>query len=131
MFYLQAPTGAGKTLISLNLALQFAPNKIFYIFPFNTLIEQTKSTIQKALNLEVEVINSVTPIEYEEGDMSQYEKIYLNRLFYDYPFILTTHIKFFDILFGINKEDNFPLWQLAGSVIVLDEIQSYDVNLWR
>ena len=131
VFYLQAPTGAGKTLISLNLALQFAPNKIFYIFPFNTLIEQTKSTIQKALNLEVEVINSVTPIEYEEGDMSQYEKIYLNRLFYDYPFILTTHIKFFDILFGINKEDNFPLWQLAGSVIVLDEIQSYDVNLWR
>jgi len=47
IFYLQAPTCAGKTLISLNLALRLNPKKIFYIFPFNTLVEQTKTKIEE------------------------------------------------------------------------------------
>ncbi|WP_200764008.1 CRISPR-associated helicase Cas3' [Nitrosophilus alvini] len=133
IFYLKAPTGAGKTLISLNLALSFENvNKIFYIFPFNTLVEQTRSKIKEIFrSLNFMVINSITPIiEDEEKDTLQYEKVYLNRLFYHYPLILTTHVNFFDILFGTGKEANFPLWQLANSIIIIDEIQSYNNNLW-
>ncbi len=132
IFYLQAPTGAGKTLMSLNLALQLNPKKIFYIFPFNTLVEQTKDKISEIFSsLDFAVINSITPIkEDEEDDVKQYEKIYLNRLFYHYELILTTHVNLFEILFSIGKEANFALWQLYGSVIILDEIQSYDNNLW-
>jgi len=132
IFYLQAPTGAGKTLISLNLALQLKPKKIFYVFPFNTLVEQTRDKIEEIFSSpDFAVINSITPIkEDEEDDAEQYEKTYLNRLFYHYELILTTHVNLFEILFGIGKEANFPLWQLYGSVIILDEIQSYDNNLW-
>ncbi len=132
IFYLQAPTGAGKTITSLNLALQLNPKKIFYVFPFNTLVEQTKEKIAEIFNsLDFAVINSITPIKIdEEDDPKQYEKIYLNRLFYHYELILTTHVNLFEILFSTGKEANFPLWQLYGSVIILDEIQSYDNNLW-
>lgn len=132
IFYLQAPTGAGKTLMSLNLALQLQPKKIFYIFPFNTLVEQTKDKIAEIFSsLDFAVINSITPIKGdEEDDDKQYEKTYLNRLFYHYELILTTHVNLFEVLFGTGKEANFPLWQLYGSVIILDEIQSYDNNLW-
>ncbi len=132
IFYLQAPTGAGKTLMSLNLALKLNPKKIFYIFPFNTLVEQTKEKIAEIFSsLDFVVINSITPIKGgEEDDKKQYEKIYLNRLFYHHKLILTTHMNLFEILFGIGKEANFALWQLYGSVIILDEIQSYDNNLW-
>ena len=132
IFYLQAPTGAGKTLMSLNLALKLKPKKIFYIFPFNTLVEQTKDKIAEIFSsLNFAVINSITPIKGdEEDDAKQYEKTYLNRLFYHYELILTTHVNLFEILFGTGKEANFPLWQLYGSVIILDEIQSYDNNLW-
>jgi CRISPR-associated endonuclease/helicase Cas3 len=39
-------------------------------------------------------------------------------------------VSLFNILFGTSKEDNFPLWQLANSIIILDEIQSYSNHLW-
>jgi CRISPR-associated endonuclease/helicase Cas3 len=140
IFYLEAPTGSGKTLISINLALQLLKNdeklnKLFYIFPFNTLVEQTKNVFDEVFDeLDIEVINSITPMNLDEknqeNEETKYQKSYVNRLFYHSSAIITTHISFFNTLFGVSKEDNFPLWQLANSVIILDEIQSYDNNLW-
>ncbi|MDR2342621.1 MAG: CRISPR-associated helicase Cas3' [Campylobacteraceae bacterium] len=142
IFYLEAPTGSGKTITSINLALTILEkktdiNKAFYIFPFNTLVEQTKIVLNTifAETLEMEVINSVTPIEeksedIQENEETKYNKAYVNRLFFHKPFIITTHVNFFNILFGTSKEDNFPLWQFANSIIILDEIQNYDNNLW-
>jgi len=141
IFYLEAPTGSGKTLTSLNLAMKLIKqediNKIFYVFPFNTLVEQTKKQLGDIFDkdLNMEVINSITPIkeitdQEQEDEESKYQKSYMSRLFFHNELILTTHIAFFNILFGITKEDNFPLWQMANSVIILDEIQSYDNKLW-
>ena len=142
IFYLEAPTGSGKTITSINLAMNFIKkdenlNKIFYIFPFNTLVEQTKKQLDKIFTniINIEVINSITPMkdvkdEEQENEESSYEKSYINRLFFHSELILTTHVSLFNILFGVTKEDNFPLWQLANSVIIIDEIQSYNINLW-
>lgn len=141
IFYLEAPTGSGKTITSINLALKLLENhkhinKVFYIFPFNTLVEQTKNVFDEIFQneLKIEVINSITPItiteEKQEDVESKYEKSYVNRLFFNAQAIITTHVALFDILFGTSKEDNFPLWQLANSVIILDEIQSYNNHLW-
>jgi CRISPR-associated endonuclease/helicase Cas3 len=140
IYYLEAPTGSGKTITSINLALQLLNhddrlNKLFYIFPFNTLVEQTKNVFDDIFGdeLKIETINSISPIELEskqEENESNYTKSYINRLFFHSPAIITTHVALFNILFGTSKEDNFPLWQLANSVIILDEIQSYNNNLW-
>lgn len=141
IFYLEAPTGSGKTLTSINLAMKLLEeeniNKIFYVFPFNTLVEQTKKQLENifANVLNIEVINSITPIkeitdDEQEDEESKYQKSYMSRLFFHNELILTTHISFFNILFGTTKEDNFPLWQMGNSVIILDEIQSYDNKLW-
>ncbi len=137
IFYLEAPTGSGKTITSINLALKILEktqtNKIFYIFPFNTLVEQTKSVFDKIFKdkINIEIINSIAPIkEIKSDDEIDYTRSYMQRLFFHSPVILSTHIQFFNILFGTSKDDNFALWQLANSVIILDEIQSYDNNLW-
>jgi len=141
IFYLEAPTGSGKTITSINLALQLLShneklNKLFYIFPFNTLVEQTKNVFDEIFDNEfkIEVINSITPItvdeKNQENEESNYQKSYMNRLFFHAPAIITTHVALFNILFGTSKEDNFPLWQLVNSVIILDEIQSYNNHLW-
>lgn len=141
IFYLEAPTGSGKTITSINLALQLLThdeklNKLFYIFPFNTLVEQTKNVFDEIFKdeLKIVVINSITPItineDKQEDEESKYQKSYINRLFFHSPAIITTHVSLFNILFGTSKEDNFPLWQLANSVIILDEIQSYNNHLW-
>ncbi len=138
IFYLEAPTGSGKTLTSINLSLNLLKNdknlnKIFYIFPFNTLVEQTKKTFDDIFfeTISIEVINSITPISgNDENKETNYDKSYINRLFFHNPIILTTHISLFNILFGTSKDDNYPLWQLANSVVIIDEIQSYNNNLW-
>ena len=140
IFYLEAPTGSGKTITSINLALKLLQsdkriNKLFYIFPFNTLVEQTKNVFDEIFEdeLKIETINSISPIELEnkqEENESNYAQSYISRLFFHSPAIITTHVALFNILFGTSKEDNFPLWQLANSVIILDEIQSYNNNLW-
>lgn len=140
IYYLEAPTGSGKTITSINLALNLLQNKkelnkLFYIFPFNTLVEQTKNVFDEIFKdkLEIEIINSITPIkedDRQEDEETKYNQSYLNRLFYHSPAIITTHVNFFNILFGTSKEDNFPLWQLANSVIIIDEIQSYNNHLW-
>jgi CRISPR-associated endonuclease/helicase Cas3 len=140
IYYLEAPTGSGKTITSINLALKLLENdaklnKLFYIFPFNTLVEQTKSVFEDIFqdSLDMEVINFITPIQMDknqEEDEAKYDKSYINRLFFHSSTIITTHVALFNILFGTSKEDNFPLWQLANSVIILDEIQSYNNHLW-
>lgn len=77
VFYLEAPTGSGKTNMSINLALHLLNsslglNKLIYVFPFNSLIEQTKQTLNRIFHKEqvngyrVEIINSITPMVTEE-----------------------------------------------------------------
>jgi CRISPR-associated endonuclease/helicase Cas3 len=95
IFYLEAPTGSGKTNTSINLMLKLIEaNKdiknVFYIFPFNTLVEQTADSLKEYFNEDVAVVNSITPIAINEknnGDSYEvdFDASYLNRLFFHYP----------------------------------------------
>lgn len=145
--FLEAPTGSGKTVTSVNLALRLLEknrelNKIFYIFPFNTLVEQTNSSLREIfqnspLEESISVINSITPIKEVESeeeykkDNIDYERSLLNRQFIHSPIVLTTHVHFFETLFGIDRESSFALPHLANSVVIMDEIQSYKNKIWK
>lgn len=143
IFYLEAPTGSGKTNTSINLALtliQHDPrlNKVFYIFPFNTLVDQTHRTLIDIFNdeLDATIINSVTPIKTnekkdEDEEHVDYEKGYLNYIALHYPLVITTHVRFFSMLFGCSREECIPFAHLANSVIIIDEVQSYNIKLWK
>lgn len=145
ILFLEAPTGSGKTITSINLALKLLEknrelNKIFYIFPFNTLVEQTNASLREIfqgsfLEENISVINSITPIkevENEDGrDQIDYERSLLNRQFIHSPIVLTTHVHFFENLFGIDRESSFALPHLANSVVIMDEIQSYKNKIWK
>ena len=154
IFYLEAPTGSGKSNVANNLAFKIiendpTKNKIFYVYPFNTLIEQNLFTLEKIYEdnkevlEEIAVINSLFPIKevkgtdyekekyFEDLEYSDYSKALLNRQFLNYPMILTTHVSLFSYMFGTMKENIFAFHQLANSVIVLDEIQSYKNQIWR
>ena len=141
IYYLEAPTGSGKTENSINLMLNILEtnpkiNNVFYIFPFNTLVEQTSETLEKYFEKDVDfaIVNSINPIvmkrdaETEEVD---YEYSYLGRLFNNYPIVVTSHINLFNALFGCGKEQIFPLIKLCNSVVIIDEIQSYKNSIWR
>src|SRR5699024_2654084 len=147
IFYLEAPTGSGKSNTALNLSLQLVNrcenlNKIIYVYPFNTLVEQNVENLAmsfKGTNImdKVAVINSVTPIKVDEemsilySENEKYQQALLDRQFLTYPILLTTHVSLFDTMFGNNRESSFGFCQLANSVIVLDEIQNYRINIWN
>ncbi|GMQ61783.1 CRISPR-associated helicase Cas3' [Vallitalea maricola] len=144
IFYLEAPTGSGKTNTSINLALNLLNrdkklNKLFYIFPFNTLVEQTADVLNESFGkiVDVTIMNSVTPIKTNiqnksnNREMVDYEKGYLNYIFLNYPLVITTHVRLFNMLFGTTREECIPIAHLANSVIIIDEIQSYSIKLWK
>ena len=146
IFYLEEPTGAGKSNTALNLSFQIIKkvkniNKIFYIYPFNTLVDQNIENLgkifgnQKDIMNQIAVVNSLVPMkeekdEYEDKTKKFYQKVLLDRQFLNYPIVLSTHVTWFKTLFGHEKEDVFAFHQLCNSVIVLDEIQSYKNALW-
>lgn len=150
LFYLEAPTGSGKSNTALDLSLQLMKEdvrlrKIYYIYPFNTLVEQNMESLKKAFGANSEifnsiaVVNSLVPIKMTEMAKRQeadsesdlyYQKALLDRQFLNYPMIVSTHVSLFDTMFGNTKESAFGFHQLMNSVIVLDEIQSYKNTLW-
>ena len=87
-------------------------------------------------NKNIAVINSITPIKVSEKDLNDneekdvYQKALLDRQFLNYPMILSTHVSLFNIIFGNRQSDVLAFYQLANSVIVLDEIQSYKNKIW-
>ena len=131
----------------MNLSFQLIRNcdyldKIMYIYPFNTLVEQNESILRKIFGEnpeaieQIKVVNSITPIyqtevkEENKKYVTACQKALLDRQFFNYPIAVSTHVTLFRTMFGDNREDAFSFHQLANSVIVLDEIQSYRNEIW-
>jgi CRISPR-associated endonuclease/helicase Cas3 len=144
LFYLEAPTGGGKTNLSMLATAELLKtderlNKVFYVFPFTTLITQTYSAIKEVFGLDdaelIEIhaktgIKSKTTEESEDGVYGNKKTQYIDHLFLHYPFCLLTHIRLFDIIKTNRKEANYLLHRLANSVVVMDELQSYNPSHW-
>ena len=142
IFFLEAPTGSGKSNTALNLSLKLLNEdrkKIFYVYPFNTLVEQNMSTLKNIFGNNEEVIknitvvNSITALTNKDSmdiPIEEYSDILMDRQFLNYPFIVTTHVGIFNTLIGNTKEDCMPFYQLTNSVIVFDEIQAYKNTIW-
>ncbi|MFC0181951.1 CRISPR-associated endonuclease/helicase Cas3 [Pseudarcicella hirudinis] len=147
LFYLEAPTGGGKTNLSMLIIAELLNanpeiNKVFYVFPFTTLITQTHKAILKTLDLtenEVSLLHSkagfqtkknIKSEELEDGTYGNEKLNYLNNLFVHYPICLLTHIRFFDIIKTNEKETNYLFHRLANSIVIIDELQSYPPQHW-
>lgn len=138
-FYLEAPTGAGKTNLSLAFATELmnvdsSLNKVFYVFPFTTLITQTFKSIKETLEIDnnfiIQIHSKAGFHEKGDGKYGNEKRLYLDNLFVNYPIALMSHIRFFDILKGNEKESNYLLHRLCNSVVIIDEIQTYNPEHW-
>lgn len=149
LFYMEAPTGGGKTNLSMLAVAELLKanqelNKVFYVFPFTTLITQTYTAIKKTLGLQDKEIielhsragfkagekDQADKEEKEDGRFGDEKKNYIDNLFVNFPFCLLSHIKFFDLLKTNRKDTNYLLHRLANSVVVIDELQSYNPKHW-
>lgn len=138
LFYIEAPTGSGKTnlsLLILNEIIQIRQDvdKIFYVFPFTSLITQTYNFFKDELVLddnELIQLHSKAPYTKNDSLYGTNRMNFIDSLFINYPFVLLSHIKFFEILTSNEKDKNYILHKLSNSVVILDELQSYDPAEW-
>lgn len=148
IFFLEAPTGSGKTFTSICLAKEMiqeeSMNKIMYVFPFNALIEQTYNVLKKYADgaVNITLINSVSSEFNNKIDDQQSDDPHNNkykeseRLLFDsqmmrYEMVLTSHVKFMDILFGTSRISQLQLENMQNAVIIIDEVQSYKIDSWE
>ncbi|SEL90156.1 CRISPR-associated helicase/endonuclease Cas3 [Parapedobacter koreensis] len=143
LFYLEAPTGGGKTNLSAIAIAELLRahediNKVFYVFPFTTLITQTFGALKESMGLhDDEIIELHSKAAFasktealEDGLFGGSKKDFIDNLFALYPITLVSHVKFFEILKTNRKEVNYLLHRLANAVVVIDEIQSYNPAIW-
>ncbi len=145
LFYIEAPTGGGKTnlsMITLTELLIANPelNKVFYVFPFTTLITQTYKALKETLGLKDDELvemhskagfySKISEEEQKDGKYGDDKKDFIDHLFALYPITVLSHVKFFEVLKTNRKETNYLLHRLANSVVIIDEVQSYNPKLW-
>lgn len=143
LFYLEAPTGGGKTNLSMLAAaeiLRLCPevNKIFYVFPFTTLITQTHRSIAGTFGLEEHEIGLLhSKAGFREREQEEPDAAYgndwkndLHLQFAQFPVCLLTHVRFFNLLKSQQKSAIYPMHRLADSIVIIDELQSYPPLEW-
>ena len=140
VFYLEAPTGGGKTNLSLLVARELlrCPDKvkkIFYVFPLITIITQTAKFLRDSIGLdpsEMTEIHSRALHFFDEAEDNYGAKMknYLDYLFINYPITLLSHVRFFALTNDNDKESLYILPRLANSLVIIDELQSYNPEMW-
>jgi CRISPR-associated endonuclease/helicase Cas3 len=136
LYQLSVPTGGGKTLASLRFALNHAAHhkmeRIFYIIPYTSIIDQNADEIRKILEdrdndgryldrVVLEHHSNLTP----EEESRRHNLLSEN---WDAPIVFTTQVQFLETLFGSGTRSVRRMHQLANSVIIFDEVQTIPIR---
>lgn len=132
---LYMPTGSGKTLTSMRMALHHAVlfheqiEHIFYIVPFISILTQNAKTLREIL-FEKEIVTEQEFLEHyasliaDDEDTHRYYTEHWNS-----NIILTTLVQFLNSLFSGKKQCVRRMHQLNNSIIIVDEVQAIPTNI--
>lgn len=131
---LDMPTGSGKTLCSLKLALESGKKRIIYVIPYTSIIEQTANKFEEMFSDVLPVLQHHSNYSYDgntEEEKKTAEKLKKTCENWDAPLIITTSVQFFQSLYHYKSSALRKLHNLRDSVIVFDEIHLIPTNLLR
>lgn len=135
LFSLTVPTGGGKTIASLAFALNHAVknkmDRIIYVIPYCSIIEQTAEVFKGILG-ENAVLEHHGNAEFDDNSDEETRTANLKRLKstenWDSPIIVTTAVQFFESLYSSKSSKCRKLHNIANSVIIFDEAQTLPID---
>ncbi|PIQ09930.1 MAG: CRISPR-associated helicase/endonuclease Cas3 [Hydrogenophilales bacterium CG_4_9_14_3_um_filter_59_35] len=121
LYALTVPTGGGKTLSGMAFALRHAvqhnKQRIIYVIPYTSIIEQTAGIFREIFG--DNVVEHHANLDPEKEDA----RSRLATENWDAPIIVTTNVQFFESLFAARSSRCRKLHNIVNSVVVLDEAQ--------
>lgn len=133
IYSLTVPTGGGKTLASLRFALHHAKqhglDRIIYVIPFTSIIDQNAEVVRRIL--EPEGVKAGSVVLEHHSNLTPDKQGWRSKLLsenWDAPVVYTTTVQLLETLFGAGTRGARRMHQLANSVLIFDEIQSLPVN---
>ncbi len=122
LYSLTVPTGGGKTLSALAFALEHALihglNRIVYVIPYTSIIEQTARELRHIFG-DDQVVEHHSSIDTE----NETPQAMMAAENWDAPVIVTTNVQFFESLYASRSSRCRKLHNLSRSVVILDEAQ--------
>ncbi len=137
IYTLSIPTGGGKTLASLRYALKHAmeykKDRIIYIVPYTTIIEQNAQEVRDILKNDEYILEHHSNIiedrnlEDEDYDLVK-KKLKLAKDNWDSPIIFTTMVQFLNVFYSKGTRNVRRLHNLSNSILIFDEVQSVPIK---
>ena len=128
---LVVPTGGGKTLSALRFAIDYSQkhnvNQIFYIAPFNSILEQNSDVIREIAgeeNFLEHHSNVFSQLEDDEKESEKLSDYQMRTERWDVSVIATTLVQFLNALFDGKSSSVRRMHHLCRAVIIIDEVQA-------
>ncbi len=147
---LTAPTGSGKTLTALGCALRLRERihaekgylpRVVYALPFVNVIDQNFDVAEKVLSRHPDYAESpssyllkhhhLAPQAFAEDEDTTNDEALLLTESWESEIVVTTFVQLFESLVTNRNRRLKKLHNIAGAVVILDEVQSIPYEQWR
>jgi CRISPR-associated endonuclease/helicase Cas3 len=148
---LTAPTGTGKTLSVLSAALRLRDRiekqkgytpRIIYSLPFTSIIDQNFLVIENVLSSIKEYPDNqqeylikhhyLSNVEFKrDGEEIEPDEAVLLMESWETEIVVTTFVQLLQTIIGFKNKHLKKYHKLAGSIILLDEVQNIPVEYWQ
>ncbi|WP_333871737.1 CRISPR-associated helicase Cas3' [Desulforamulus putei] len=139
VYTLTLPTGAGKTLLGLEIARKwsnkFKCRSIIYALPFISVVEQNAAVAKRVFGETVQEDHSLAYAGGQESDADNDSDACWQRMlslfrYWREPVVVTTMVQLWEALFNTKANKTMNFHKLSRAVVILDEPQSISPNYW-
>ena len=135
VYTLTLPTGAGKTLLGLEIASRWAQRwqsrGIIYALPFISIVEQNAGVAAEVFGDAVQEDHSLAYGEDVKEEEDAWNRMTQLFRYWREPVVVTTMAQLWNALFHLRANKSINFHKLSQAVVILDEPQSIPPRFWK